>query len=101
MPYKNSIRIDKITVHPDGRLEMLVREGNFPLDPNPSNDGVIFASRNDFVNQLNDWIDSLGVVEKIYLLMAPAVRSDPSLRLTTLENYRSKVRTFDFSTPGA
>jgi len=95
----NSLRIDDIQVRSDGSILFNVKEGDAPLDAALSADGIGFSSRRDFVEQMRAWVDSLGAREKLFILVAAAVKNDPQLGPTTLSGLRTKQIIVDFTSP--
>lgn len=97
--YFNGLRIDDLLVASDGRVIFKFTEGNAPLPVSPGTEGIEFSSRQDFVAQMHDWVETLGPREKIFILIADALKADPTLRTTTLNAQRGRQIVVDFTSP--
>ena len=98
----NSLRIESVTAHQDGRIEFLLQERNAPLDVATHNDtGVIFSSRQHLKEELDAFqqLFNDNPQYKLFLLLAQSIKDDPQMRSTTIATWSKRTITVDASSP--
>lgn len=90
------LRLDDIKLHPDQRLEFFVHFAESPLPGAPALDTLVFASREEFVRQYDEWVESLGEREHVFMVMAAAVIENRTLPVATLDKQKTKKVGLDF-----
>lgn len=93
----NAARIDNVILHPDGRVEVLKTEGPTPLPVAPGGSGVIWSSRQAFVEALAA-AEALISTDLLALVqLATGYKVDPNIGAAFITRVKGKTATLDLT----
>lgn len=93
-----AIRIDKLALLPDGRVELVYTRGQAPLQAGTGGEGIIWSSKADAVAALDDAAERLNAQDLLLMMLAVWRRAQPGM--TNPSVVVGKTMTFDLLATG-
>lgn len=93
-----ALRIDRLVLHPDGRVELVYTRGVAPLPVASGGEGIIWSSKADAVQALDDAASRLDAEDLLLMLLAVWRRAHPDM--TNVSLVIGKTITFDLQPTG-